>query len=204
LLNASGNTNFIFEVKGIKCSRIDDINEIDTKTKLRDRIKFIESLGGSLNFVGAEKETMNYNLRMTDSLMPQVIGELLLNFYDKRISKISDIIEEIHKVGTLNKSINYGDKQSLEVKIKKLLIDILLGFFAGKKWDGEYVSNGTIIMKKTGDIVGFHITNLSNLKDYLYENIRLDTPSTTRHRFGKIYKEKNNKLFFKLNLQLRF
>ncbi len=82
--------------------------------------------------------------------------------------------------------------------------DILLGFFAGTKWNGEYISNGTIVMKKTGDIVGFHIIDLQSLKDYLFENIKLDTPSTTRHRFGKIYKEKNGKLYFKLNLQLRF
>ena len=204
LLNASGNTNFIFEVNGIKCSKMDEINEIDTKTKLKDRIRFIEDLGGSLKFVGAEKDTMDYNLRMTDSLMPSIIGEVLLNFYDKRISKISDIVNEIHNNSKLNKIIKYGDKQSLEVKIKKLLIDILLGFFAGTKWDGNYVSNGTIVIKKTGDIVGFHIIDLVSMKDYLFDNIKLDTPSTTRHRFGKIYKEKNNKLYFKLNLQLRF
>jgi len=204
LLNASGNTNFIFEVKGINCSKMDEINEIDTKTKLKDRIRFIEGLGGSLKFVGAEKDTMDYNLRMTDSLMPSIIGEVLLNFYDKRISKISDIVNEIHSNGKLNKIIKYGDKQSLEVKIKKLLIDILLGFFAGTKWNGEYVSNGTIVIKKTGDIVGFHVIDLVSMKDYLFDNIKLDTPSTTRHRFGKIYKEKNNKLYFKLNLQLRF
>ncbi len=204
LLNASGNTNFIFEVKGINCSKMDKINEIDTKTKLKDRIRFIEGLGGSLKFVGAEKHTMDYNLKMTDSLMPSIIGEVLLNFYDKRISRISDIINEIHSNGKLNKDIKYGDKQSLEVKIKKLLIDILLGFFAGTKWDGEYISNGTIVIKKTGDIVGFHVIDLVSMKDYLFDNIKLDTPSTTRHRFGKIYKEKDNKLYFKLNLQLRF
>ena len=204
LLNASGNTNFIFEVKGIKCSKIDEINAIDTKTKLRDRIRFIEELGGTFKFIGAEKDTMDYNLKMTDSLMPSIVGEILLNFYDKRISKISDIVNEIHSNGKLNKEIKYGDKQSLEVKIKKLLIDILLGFFAGTKWNGEYISNGTIVIKKTGSIVGFHIIDLVSLKDYLFDNIKLDTPSTTRHRFGKIYKEKNNKLYFKLNLQLRF
>lgn len=53
-------------------------------------------------------------------------------------------------------------------------------------------------------IGGFHIVELENLKDYLFENIKLDTPSTTRHRYGKLYKEKDGKLFFKLNLQLRF
>lgn len=108
------------------------------------------------------------------------------------------------KTQKLNKEINYGDKSSLEVKIKKLLVDILLGFFAGTKWNGDWESNGTLVMKKDGDLVGFHIIDLSSLKDYLFENIKLDTPSSTRHRFGKIYKEKNNKLYFKLNLQLRF
>lgn len=204
LLNASGNTNFIFEVKGITCDKIDEINEIDTKTKLKDRLEYIEELGGNLIYKGAEKETMEYNLKLSDSLMPNIVGEILLSFYKKRISKITKIVDEIEKTQELNKEINYGDRNSLEVKIKKLLIDILFGFFAGTKWDGNWESNGTLVMKKNGDLVGFHIIDLPSLKDYLFENIKLDTPSTTRHRFGKIYKEKNNKLYFKLNLQLRF
>ena len=141
---------------------------------------------------------------MTDSLMPNIIGELLLSFYKDRISKLSDITEVIHKSKRLNANINYGDKISLEMKIKKLLVDILLGVFPGKKWNGEYISNGTIVMKKTGDMVGFHVIDLKSLKEYLFNNIKLDTPSTTRYRYGKIYKEKDGKLYFKLNLQLRF
>ena len=204
LLNASGNTNFIFEVKGIDSSKLDKINKIDTKTKLKDRIEYIETLGGSLIYKGAEKETMEYNLKLSDSLMPHILGEVLISFYKKRISKLTKIVDEIHSNGSLKKEINYGDKKSLEIKLKKLLIDILFGFFAGTKWNGEYESNGTLIMKKSGDIVGFHIIDLKSLKDYLFNNIKLDTPSTTRHRFGKMYIEKNNKLYFKLNLQLRF
>ncbi|CAA0252493.1 putative type II restriction-modification system enzyme [Tenacibaculum maritimum] len=204
LLNASGNTNFIYEVKGINFDKIDEINKIDTRTKLKDRLECIEKLGGKLVYKGAEKETMEYNLKLSDSLMPNIVGEILLSFYKKRISKITKIVDEIEKTQQLNNKINYGDRNSLEVKIKKLLIDILLGFFAGTKWNGDWESNGTLVMKKEGELVGFHIIDLPALKDYLFENIKLDTPSTTRHRFGKIYKEKNNKLYFKLNLQLRF
>ena len=80
--------------------------------------------------------------------------------------------------------------------LKKFLIDILLGFFAGSKWDGTYESNGTIVMKNNGDCLGFHIIELDNLKNYLFNHIKLDTPSTTRHRFGKVYIEKNGELFF--------
>ena len=88
--------------------------------------------------------------------------------------------------------------------MKNLLVAILLGFFAGKKWNGEYEAKGTIVMKKDGDCVGFHIVELENLRNYLLKNIKLDTPSTTRHRFGQVYMEKNGELYFKLNLQLRF
>jgi len=203
LLNASGNTNFIFEIKGIDNSKIDEINDIDTKTKLRDRLELIEKLGGTLIYNGAEKEIMEYNLKLSDSLMPQIIGEILICFYKKRISKLTKIVDEIEKTQSLNKIINYGDRTSLEVKLKKLLVDVLLGFFAGTKWNGDYESNGTLVMKKTGDLVGFHIIDLKSLRDYLFENTKLDTPSSTRHRFGKLYKEKNGKLYFKLNLQLR-
>ena len=136
--------------------------------------------------------------------MPQIIGEVLLSFYKERVSKLTEIIDFIHKKDRLNKDINYGEKEVLEVKVKKLLLDILLGFFAGRKWDGEYLANGTIVVKKSGEYLCFHIIDMKNLKEYLLQNIKLDTPSTTRHRFGKLYLEKNGKLFFKLNLQLRF
>lgn len=204
LLNASGNTNFIFEVKGLDRALIDEINKINSRTKLKDRLDFIESNGGILRHIGAEKEIMEYNMKLTDSLMPEIVGELLLSFYKKRINKLTEIIDDIDNSGILNERINYGDKQSLEVKIKKFLVDILLGFFAGTKWDGDFEANGTIVMKRTGDMVGFHITDMKTLKNYLFKNIKLDTPSSTRHRFGKIYIEKNGKLYFKLNLQLRF
>ena len=59
-------------------------------------------------------------------------------------------------------------------------------------------------MKETGNQVAFHIIDIENLKSYLFNRVKLDTPSTTRHRYGKLIRENNNKLYFKLNLQLRF
>lgn len=198
LLNASGNTNFIFKVNNLDKKYIDEINSIETSTKLKDRLKKIEELGGSLLYIGAEKDSMEFNLKMVDSEMPKIIGELLICFYKERTANLKDISKKI---------VKSNDKDELvliETKLKKLLIDILLGFFAGSKWNGSYESNGTIVMKNNGECLGFHIIELDNLKNYLFNNIRLDTPSTTRHRFGKLYLEKNGDLYFKLNLQLRF
>jgi len=204
LLNASGNTNFCFRVEGFDKKRLDEVNAIDTTFKLKDRLKFIKSFGGKLIYEGAEKDTLTYNLKMVDSFMPNIIGYVLLAFFEERISSISKIVDYIHKQGELQKEIQYDDKAFLVSKVKKLLFDILLGFFAGSKWDGKYDANGTVVMKSSGECVGFHIIDMETLKDYLYSHIKLDTPSTTRHRFGKLYIEKNGNLYFKLNLQLRF
>ncbi len=199
LLNASGNTNFIFKINGINKSYIDEVNAIDTATKLKDRLHRIEELGGTFEYIGAERDTMDFNLKMVDSEMPKIIGQILLLFYKERTSSLADITDKL-----LGDKKDEDRKILLTSKIKKLLVDILLGFFAGTKWNGSYEANGTIVMKSNGDCVGFHIIELDNLKNYLFENIKLDTPSTTRHRFGKLYLEKDGDLYFKLNLQLRF
>jgi type II restriction enzyme len=38
----------------------------------------------------------------------------------------------------------------------------------------------------------------SEFEDYLFTNTKLETASSTRHEFGKIYEE-NGQLYFKLN-----
>ncbi len=203
LLNASGNTNFIFELRNFKTSLLDEVNLINTREKLKDRIAFIKEHGGKFRFIGAEKQIMNYNLKMVDSQMPNLVGHILMAFFFDRISSISKIINHIDKKGHLKTEIGYEDKEVIEHMTKKLLVDTLLGFFAGRKWDGIYESNGSIVIKRSGECVGFHLIETENLRNYLYKNIKLDTPSTTRHRYGKVYKEKDSKLYFKLNLQLR-
>lgn len=203
LLNASGNTNFIFELHGIKTSQIDEINNINTTTKLKDRIARVEELGGTFTFKGAEKPVMDYNLQLVDSHMPVIIGEILLAFFKERINKITDITDYLCGLNNLKSLIPNLDYNFLQIKISTLLVNILLGMFAGEKWDGNYLSKGTIILKANGDCLGFHIIDLKNLKEFLFQNIRLDSPSSTRHRYGSAYVE-NGKIFFKLNLQLRF
>lgn len=200
LLNASGNTNFIYEIIGLPQNAIDEINSINTKTKLKDRIGKILDSGGLFKFDKIEKDSMAYNLSMVDSIIPELLSKMLLEFFLNRVSPIKTNLENV-----FNKGDEFNtDILTLEVKIKRLLVSILLGFFAGKKWDGKYVANGTIVVKEDGNQVGFHIVNKDSLEEYLFNNIKFDTPSTTRHRFGSLIQEAKGKLYFKLNLQLRF
>jgi DNA (cytosine-5)-methyltransferase 1 len=204
LLNASGNTNFIYEAEGISLEQMDEINKISTRTKLVDRINAIYSHGGNLKFYKTEKDILDFNLKAVDSAMPEIISAMLYEFFVKRTNSVKQNLLNIHNNGHLNKSIAYGDLQALEIKVKNLLVSSLLGFFPGKRWNGEFESNGTIVVKEDGEQVGFHIVDLTSLKEYLFENIRFDTPSTSRHRYGSLFVEKGGNIYFKLNLQLRF
>ncbi len=199
LLNASGNTNFIFEICGFDKKNIDCVNNINTKNKITDRISKIHNLGGKFKFSKIEKETMSYNLLMVDSLLPSLIAEMLLEFFINRTSQIKNTLENI-----ANQNIFDFDLLSLTVKVKRFLLSVLLGFFAGERWDGKLISKGIIVVKEDGEQVAYHIIDVNTLEEYLFEHIKFDTPSTTRHRYGSLIIENDGKIYFKLNLQLRF
>ena len=202
LLNASGaNTNFIYEIKNFNDESLEIVNKIDSKTKLKDRIKSIFKLGGELEFSKIESETMHYNLNLLDSELPEITSRLLLNFYLNRCNSISDNLENLHSQKQFAEGLS--DHDSHKIKVKRFLVAILLGLFAGTKWDGKFSSNGTIVVRADGSQVAFHIIKLDVLEDYLFNIIKFDTPSTTRHRFGSVFKERDGKFFFKLNMQLR-
>ena len=205
LFNASQNTNFIFEITNLSQNKVDEINTINPKrNKLTQRIKAIKRYGGTFSYIKPEKKTMLYNLKMVDSYMLEIIGSMLLAFYEYRISKVDKIVDYIHENTDLMNRLQYEDKIWLISKVKQLLVDIMLGFFPGTRWNGEYEANGTIVVKKTGNQVAFHIIDIESLKSYLFNNVKLDTPSTSRHGFGKLIIETDKRLYFKLNLQLRF
>ena len=185
LLNASSATNFIFEINGLNCG-IDEINSVDTKSKVKDRLRKIIDTGANVNYHSCELAVHQENLEKVDSLMPSIIAEALLAYYLGEGSKFSDLV--------------VGDQK--QIRVKEYLKAVLLGMFSSKTWDGNYESNGSILVRKDGELTLFHVVKDSCLKNYLFAHTKFDTPSTTRHRFGAVYKE-GEKYFIKLNLQIR-
>jgi type II restriction enzyme len=81
---------------------------------------------------------------------------------------------------------------------------ITLSMMPKSPWGGLTPDEGgIIIVKDDGEVVCFHLYESSNLENYIFDNTKLDTPSSSRHNFGYIYEE-NGSQFMKLNLQIRF
>lgn len=205
LLNAGKTTNFIYKVNNLELlpKQITDINSIDTKSKIKDRIEELKKLKGKLEFTNTESSVFESNLILIDSALPKIISEMLLLFFTSNDSKVSDLVAEISKTNPLSYNLE-NNHPFYSYKIKRFLTDIALGMMPSKVWTGELdATGGYLVVKEDGEILCYHIYNRNEFENYLFTNTKLETASSNRHDFGMVY-EKNKQLYFKLNLQIRF
>lgn len=205
LLNAGKTTNFIYQIDNCPVDKVlmQRINSINTRSKIKDRIKEIRRVGGCLNFVTLEKDVFKNNLILIDSLLPQILAEILLEFFTTEASTIRDLCERVAIANPLDYDTK-GHHKFYEYKIKRLLTDAALGMMPATVWQGTYdATGGYLIVKGDGDVVCYHIYNRNQFEDYLFENTKLETASSSRHGFGVVY-ESNGHYYFNLNLQIRF
>ncbi|MFT5911750.1 MAG: hypothetical protein ACI8RP_001855 [Urechidicola sp.] len=205
LLNAGKTTNFIFKVRDttISAEQINEINAISSRSKIMDRIIAIQNFGGQFNFLKTERSIFSNNLVLIDSLLPQILASIVFDFYTNKYSKTIELISKIEGINPLNFDVS-NQHQFYQYKLKRFLTDVALGMMPSKVWTGEYnATGGYLIVKEDGEILCYHIYNRNDFENYLINNTRLDTASSSRHDFGYIYKE-NGELYFKLNLQIRF
>lgn len=205
LLNAGKTTNFLFEISGgnLGSDRIEEINAIDTRSKVMDRILAIKETESELKFVSTENTVFFNNLVLVDSRLPEMLSHLVRLFYSSKLSKVSDLVDSIATQNPLNFDESNNHK-FYEYKIKRFLTDIALGMMPSRVWTGEYdATGGYLVIKEDGDLLCYHIYNKNEFEDYLFNNTKFETASSSRHNFGKIFSE-NGRQLFKLNLQIRF
>lgn len=196
---------FIYKISGLDSSDelINEINSIVTRSKIRDRLIRILGLGGEFEFVNTERVIFANNLILIDSLLPRIVSEILVLFYSNGKKSLKELIEAVEESNPLNFDQSQAH-QFYIYKVKRFLTDIALGMMPATVWTGEYdATGGYLVVKEDGDVLCYHVYNRNDFENYLLNNTKLDTASSSRHGFGKIY-EKGGELFFKLNLQIRF
>lgn len=205
LLNAGKTTNFIFNISDIELSKseIEEVNSISSRSKIMDRISAIQTKGGSFKFVKTERQIFSNNLVLIDSLLPQILSQIVFDFYSSEYSHLTDLVNQTSEKNPLNFDVE-NEHKFYDYKIKRFLTDVALGMMPSKVWSGKYdATGGYLIVKKNGDVLFYHIYNRNEFENYLFSNTKLDTASSSRHEFGSIYQENGN-IYFKLNLQIRF
>lgn len=200
LLNSGKTTNFIYKVHGISKTQADAINAIETKTKIKDRMKLLRDYGGTLEYVDMNHKGFRRNLVMIDSSMPQIIGNMLCYYYDEDVKECSQLVDLLGNRDPLG----FGESIMYAYKMKKFLCACALGMKPASNWDGiDEANGGYIIVRADGEILAYHIYNRNHFEQYLLENTMLEKASTTRHEYLSIY-EKDGEMYMQLNLQIRF
>ena len=200
LLNASEATNFVFKVKGLTRQQAEQINGINTKHKIVDKMAAIDSYGAKLEFAGMYNDIFQSNLLMIDSFMQNILSYIMEYSYQTGKMNCLEILLAIEEKNPLK----YPRTGMYMYKFKKFLCAIALGLMPSKKWDGyEEANGGYIIVKSSGDVVAYHIYNRNSFEDYLLANTKFERGSTSRHKYATIY-EKGGELFINLNMQIRF
>ena len=204
LLNATEATNIRYLVVGKKMSD-DELQEINSIEAHLPRMQALVERGYKLQYSDIEHQTFKNNLLFLDTCMPEFIAYCLIcDSMPNSTSKIKDAVEVVANQNPFGFTGSYVET-FYEHKMKVLLLDAALGMTPAKEWKGRYDANGGyLVVRKDGEIVCYHFYNRNDIEDYLYNNTRFERGSRSRHHFGSLYRGDDEKVYIKLNLQIRF
>lgn len=211
LLNASNSTNFQYEITSLDYEQkilLDNINKENDKSWLKHKIRKLCDLvkNGDINFKLLKLNDIVFqnNLNLINEDLQLMLSNILLDYYSHmKISDLSTLVLRLSNKDPLE--IIEIDSDYYSNVVKSFLESITFGMIPSKKWDNNITNDGILIVKKDGELVNLHrFHNSVALRNYLFENTRLETPSTSRYNIGSLIKSSTaNKYYLCLNLQIR-
>lgn len=195
LLNATGATNFMFQIEPkVSDASLAELGQMGPKVTVSNLL----SDGHTLVFKSLVSQQFQSNIEMVDSQLPGFIAKVLLSYYSSSLSTVVDLVS--YSLDGENSAIA-AQKQ---FKLKQFLGAISMGMRPSVPWDGDPTKfQGNIVLNEDAQCCVYYRRNLADFQDYLFHETRLETPSTSRHKFGSIEVIDGNQ-FINLNLQIRF
>jgi hypothetical protein len=192
VFNASHSTNLTYRLIGNG-----EMPSFENSSAVKTNVKSLTDAGFELRFDRFDSSTFEKSLKNIDSNLPIYLSQLLLAYTQSTTTSMKSVCE-----------IAFPAKDSeseLKVqKIKRFLSAASMGLKAGTIWSGYPEDfGGMLLVKRTGDVLFYYLYNMKKFEMYLYNHLRFETPSASRHGFGQIYGEKGD-YFIKLNLQIRY
>lgn len=196
LLNASGATNLTYVLASpteLTKDQLDAIFDLKAGKLLRK----LKEMKVRLNFEAYDSLQFRKNLEKIDSRMPDYLAQVLLDFYQSEKSTLKEVVE--HTFPT-----ELEESEQPIFKMKQLLGAVAMGLRPSQNWDGDITKfKGLLLAKLDGNVLFYYLYNIAEFQEFLFKNLKFEVASTTRHGFGKVYRD-SGKWKLKLNLQVRF
>lgn len=206
LLNSSRQTLFVYKLQGGTMSdeELEEINSIVTVSKIHDRIMAACKKNRRLAFSQIESKIFRDNLVMIESLLPEILGRLLLLRDEQDETDIRELTGIIARENPMNYN-GESDMPFYEFKVKQFLTCVALGMLPGTPWKGIYDANGGfIVVKQDGDLICYHFYDRNRFENYLFNNTKFDRPADRGKGTGKFIRDDAGNVIFKLSMQIRF
>lgn len=209
LLNTSDATLITYSVEGALFSdfEIEEINNFSGNSKLKRRLEAIYNKGAKIVYKDYESQTFKNNLDIIDSALPKLLAEIVLIYFSsQRISSSHDLVCKIAELNPL-KSQNEDLYKYYKIKYTKLLRASALGMYPAKPYDDSDDANGYVVVRDDGNIVCYSFYDQDMVKKHLFDNTKLDTPSSEkdgRKSYCKLYRNENGQIEIQLNFQIRW
>ena len=195
LLNATAATNFKYEIVSNQKTVQGPIPKFGMS--LKPDMQELVKRGYKLKFVKILNETHQNNMSLIDSNLANYMAYLLLETTKHSNNHFSKIAEIVYPPAE-------GSNKAILLKLKQYLGYVMLGMSPTTPWSGQPTDfGGLILVKQTGDVLFYYLYNMADFQNFLYNNLKFEYGSRSRHNFGSPYKE-GGKTFINLNLQLRF
>lgn len=201
LIKGDVNTNFIFKV--INYSPLKKITE--KRKNIKKIIEDINNNGGVLEFHEVENKILKNNLILIDGLLPEILSEIILQYYTFNYTSLEQIVLELEKRNHLKYNQEFL-QEFYKYKLKNFLIDATQRMNLLKIWDSSKKNAlQYLVTNSEKTIKCFKYYERNQFGDYLIQNTNLETTDNKKHKFGVLYKDEiDNQYYLKLNLQIRF
>ncbi len=220
LINASGQTLFQYKINAKYVQDNFEKAQLNLspftikggKIGPKERVTKLLDAGYSLSFSKVKSKYFQENLQLIDSSLDLFLADCLLVFMQEKVSSLADVVKIVSKRNPC-KFVAENNERLLDFyqyKMKRLIVDAALGMQPKVPWTGEYdASGGYLVVKSSGAVVCYHLYNWNALQNYLYNNLKFETPSSTGAGSKKsfnyaLYYVENENPYMDICLQLRF
>jgi type II restriction enzyme len=195
LLNASGSTNFVYEIIPVGQVVTEPIPTFGKS--LKDDMQLLVKRGYSLKFLHVNSEVHQQNMDLVDSNLAADMARCLFETTQHKNTDFDKIVELVFPLEEKKNSAK-------NLKLKQYMGYVMLGMKPAKPWSGQPSDfGGLILVKLSGDVLFYYLYNMESFQNFLYKNLKFEYGSKSRHNFGKPY-TLDGKTLINLNLQLRF
>lgn len=211
IVNSSKSNVIHYEIENCNDDIMNEVNKISTAQKVIDRTtKLREKCKLQFSHYGKPSPTTYENMQLIADNLPIIIPHALLyaftasdeNGTNKSVIKVCEKLIKNNPLG-----IKAISDYTIENYYKKRLKDYLYAHTCDMTdayvWNGTSdISGGYVFVKKDGSFSLIFLSQQNTFKDWLFNNSRFDTPSSSDDTEFKVTKI-NNKYYYNLPVSVR-